>query len=219
MWSDLSRSRRCGADGGMPVARQLRNGASTGDLGFQVGSEDHHPCGGAARLRSPGFAGLLLPRGSPRTYETRSTQHSLPMHQHRRLWVRLQEGDGNRLGHGQGVAGAVVQLVLSGPHYLCDVQPSGGRGLRVLMGDVLPLASGASTGGYGDGGHKRATSGSERHQHAPPEHQLRARRVCVAAARAGHPPAGTDGKATAYAAPGGIGSGFVESGSDGVANA
>ena len=219
MWSDLSRSRRGGADGSVPVAWRLRDGASTGDLGFQVGSEDHHPCGGAARLRSPGFAGLLLPRGSPRTHETWATQHSFPVHQHRRLRVRLQAGYGNCLANGQGVAGAVVQLVLSGPHYLRDVQPSGGRGLRVLMGDVLPLASGTSTGGYGDGGHTRATNGGERHRHAPPEHQLRARRVCVAAARAGHPPAGTDGKATAYAAPGGIGSGFVESSSDGVANA
>ena len=90
------------------------------------------------------------------------------------------------------------------------------------MGDVLPLASGASTGGYGDGGYARAANGGERQRHAPTEHQLRSRRVCVAATRAGHPTDGTDGtdgKATAHATPGGIRSGFVESSSDGVPNA
>jgi hypothetical protein len=90
------------------------------------------------------------------------------------------------------------------------------------MGDVLSLASGTSTGGYGNVGHTRAIGDGDRHWHTPTEHQLRSRRVRVAATRAGHPTDGTDGtdgKATAHATPGGIRSGFVESSSDGVPNA
>jgi hypothetical protein len=46
------------------------------------------------------------------------------------------------------------------------------------MGDVLSYGSiGASTGGDSIGGFTRSAGGSEQHQHAPSEHQLRAGRL------------------------------------------
>ncbi len=88
------------------------------------------------------------------------------------------------------------------------------------MGDVLSIgSSGTSTGGDSVGGLTRSARGSEQHQHAPPEHQLRATRVRIAATGAGQPSGGTGNEASADTDPLGTESGFVESSSDGVKDA